>query len=270
MQIIRSLYSIITFFGIDPLRFWGNVQGIGWFWRDYRLFKQKAGSNPAFPIDSFYVLLGDKKDNSGSAKGHYFHQDLLIAQRVFANAPTKHVDVGSRVDGFIAHLASFRPIEVFDIRPLTDQITNIQFRQADLMHLDDQLVNYTDSLSCLHTIEHFGLGRYGDHIDPDGYLRGIENLSKLLKPGGTFYFSTPIGPQRIEFNAHRVFCVAYLLELFQADYELVHFSYVDDRGNLHKHITLTEENISTNLGCRYGCGIFELRKTIQVDIHSKV
>jgi SAM-dependent methyltransferase len=260
MHLLRSLYSVVTFLGIDPLRFWQNMRGLGWFWANYRAFKRKAGSNPAFPIRSFYVLLGDRKDSSGSAKGHYFHQDLLVAQRIFANNPARHVDIGSRVDGFVAHVASFRPIEVFDIRPLADLINNVQFTQADLMQLDEQLVGYTDSLSCLHTIEHFGLGRYGDPIDPNGYLKGLQNLGRILQSGGTFYFSTPIGPQRTEFNAHRVFSVAYLLELFRPDYELLHVSYVDDKGDLHRHINLTEVSIQSNFGCRYGCGIFELRK----------
>lgn len=257
---LRSLYSVLSFLGIDPLRFWQNLRGLGWFWSDYRAFKKKAGSNPAFPIRSLYVLLGDKKESSGSAKGHYFHQDLLVAQRVFANSPVKHVDVGSRIDGFVAHVAAFRPIELFDIRPLADHIEHVQFTQADLMKDDARLANYTDSLSCLHTIEHFGLGRYGDPIDPQGYRKGLESLKRILKPGGTFYFSTPIGPQRIEFNAHRVFSITYLLDLFEPDYELIHFSYVDDRGDLYRHVALTPDTVQANFGCRYGCGIFELTK----------
>ena len=207
MTFLKRLYSFINFFGLDPLRAVQNLSGLGWFWRDYRAYKRLETTNPLFPITRFYLTLGDRKDSSGNAKGHYFHQDLLVAQRVFANAPHKHVDIGSRIDGFIAHVAAFRKVEVFDIRPLTDTIDNVQFTQADLMRVDEHLHHYTDSLSCLHTIEHFGLGRYGDPLDPAGYLKGLESLKHLLRPGGLFYFSTPIGPQRIEFNAHRVFSV---------------------------------------------------------------
>ena len=57
----------------------------------------------------------------------------------------------------------------------------------------------------MHAIEHFGLGRYGDPIDPQGYQRGIYNMTQLLKPGGRFYLSTPIGQERVEFNANWVF-----------------------------------------------------------------
>ncbi len=128
------------------------------------------------------------------------------------------------------------------------------------MQVDERLIDYTDSVSCLHTIEHFGLGRYGDPLDPQGYLKGLQAIRQVLRKGGMFYFSTPIGPQRIEFNAHRVFSVAYLLDMFQTDYDLLHFSYVDDKGDLHKHVDLKPTDVQRNFGCRYGCGIFELRK----------
>ena len=85
-------------------------------------------------------------------------------------------------------------------------------------------------------------------------------MFNILKTNGIFYFSVPIGEQRIEFNAHRVFSLAYLLEMFQNKFEIISFSYVDDKGNLNKNLFLTEELIINNCNCNYGCGIFELRK----------
>jgi hypothetical protein len=67
------------------------------------------------------------------------------------------------------------------------------------------LEGYCDSLSCLHALEHFGLGRYGDPIDPSGFERGLCNMASLLTKGGIFYLSVPIGIDRVEFNANRVF-----------------------------------------------------------------
>jgi hypothetical protein len=75
---------------------------------------------------------------------------------------------------------------------------------------------YCDSLSCLHALEHFGLGRYGDPIDPSGHEKGVRNMAALLKPGGTFYLSTPIGRERVEFNANRVFDPRTILRLAEA------------------------------------------------------
>ena len=121
-------------------------------------------------------------------------------------------------------------------------------------------VECCDSLSCLHTIEHFGLGRYGDPINYDGYILGLNNLHRALKKGGKLYFSVPIGPQRIEFNAHRVFSVSYLLECFDGKFSIDHFSFVDDRGDLHENAMLTEKDAQRNFGCNHGCGIFEMTK----------
>ena len=65
-----------------------------------------------------------------------------------------HVDVGSRVDGFVAHVAAFRPIQVVDIRRLSNTVPNVTFLQADFMStLPDSLVACCDSLSCLHALD---------------------------------------------------------------------------------------------------------------------
>lgn len=152
--------------------------------------------------------LHDRYEEGGAANSEYFWQDLLVARAVHKAKPVKHVDIGSRVDGFVAHVASFREIEVFDVRPISADVPGVVFRQADLMNsasLPTIEGGYCDSLSCLHAIEHFGLGRYGDPIDPQGYQRGIATMAQLLQPGGVFYLSTPIGQERVEFNANWVF-----------------------------------------------------------------
>ena len=134
-------------------------------------------------ITNSQMVLHDYEDNAGSAKGHYFHQDLLVAKLIYENQPRRHIDVASRIDGFVAHVASFREVEVVDIRPLErSKHKNINFVQADLMN--PQNLGETDSLSCLHAIEHFGLGRYNDPIEVDGHLKGIDNLIKLVSNGG--------------------------------------------------------------------------------------
>ncbi len=230
--------------------------------REFAELKWQARKSPhRFPEIHISRYINEKKHRSGTASGHYFHQDLLVARRIFENNPVKHVDVGSRIDGFVAHVASFREVEVLDIRPLGHDIPNIHFRKADLMSLPDGMKEYCDSLSCLHAIEHFGLGRYGDPIDFEGHVKGLANLHTILKRGGSLYLSCPIGPQRIEFNAHRVFSVRYLLSMFDGRFHLKNFSFVDDTGDLHVDVSMTSELIYADCGCSYGCGIFELQKT---------
>jgi hypothetical protein len=160
----------------------------------------------------------------------------------------------------VAHVASFRNIEVLDIRPIPQRSTPaIHFRQADLMQLPEDLRSCTDSVSCLHALEHFGLGRYGDPIDADGHVKGFRSLEAMLKPGGRLHLSVPVGQQRIEFNAHRVFDPHTILELAAPRMECEAFSFVDDAGDLHTDVGIADGSLSTVRRLRYGCGIFEFQ-----------
>ena len=223
------------------------------FRRDRKEWLRQGGK-----ITQNFVFLQDYSDNAGQNKGHYFHQDLLVAKMIHDNNPRRHIDIGSRLDGFVAHVASFREIEVFDIRPLErSKHQNIKFLQADLMN--PLKVSKTDSLSCLHAVEHFGLGRYNDPIDINGHMKGISNLVSMLEKNGILYISFPIGKKdEVHFNAHRVFHPKSIFKnnYIQSHMELVRFDYVDDLGDLH-----INSNIDNTLGkLNYGCGIYTLKK----------
>jgi len=195
--------------GVDPLRFFHSLRGVPKYlidWFNFRKnYKGKMHMTPC---------LFDRYADAGVTKSEYFWQDLIVAQRIFEKGPVKHVDVGSRIDGFVAHVASFRNIEIFDVRPMPTQIPRVTFQKADLMQpLPFEQATYCDSLSCLHALEHFGLGRYGDPIDALGYEKGISNMAHLLKPGGIFYLSTPVGRPRVEFNANHIFDPEQIVKL---------------------------------------------------------
>ncbi len=258
---MKRLASLLGLFGIDLVKGARSVRGLRPYLRNRRALRRQASGRSEFPLGKAYPCLADRYEESGVARGDYFHQDLYVAQLILRNHPRRHVDVGSRVDGFVAHVATFRPIEVFDIRELRTSASNIAFRQRDLMQERPDLDACTDSLSCLHTLEHFGLGRYGDPIDYDGYRKGWENLWRMVEPGGRFYFSTPIGAQRIEFDAHRVFSVPFLMGMIRPRYRVVSFAYVNDAGDLVRDADPEGPGAADSFGCRYGCGIFELVKT---------
>ena len=261
--IIKRIYVSLVRFGINPVVMFKSIIGIPFFIKDILLFqmqKYKSNQRNFFSFGLPFPILDERFEEGGNANGHYFHQDLLVAQRIFEIKPTTHLDIGSRVDGFVAHVASFRKIEVLDLRPTQLEVKNISFKTADLTKVDDSYLNYCDSLSCLHALEHFGLGRYNDPIKFDGYLDGLDSMHKILKQGGKFFLSVPIGEQRVEFNAHRIFSIRYLLRLFKDKYTIDYFSYVDDKGDLHKNIEMNNEEIDKNFDCQYGCGIFEMTK----------
>lgn len=233
-------------------------------WRDLPNFitQIKEFARLGGQIDGVFPILSERSQSAGSASGHYFHQDLLVANFIHKEKPQRHLDVGSRIDGFVAHVAAFMPVDVLDVRPLPPTgHTNIQFVQADLMgEIDPSWTEQYDSISCLHAIEHFGLGRYGDNLDPQGHIKGFQNLLKLLKPGGKLYISFPIAIETvIEFNAHRKFHPLAILN-WPTNGNLIHlkrFDYVDDVGNLHKDASLLTQSLKLN----YGCGIYTFEKS---------
>ena len=77
--------------------------------------KRKFKKTNELPLSN-YPILTDFTDSAGVMSGHYFHQDLVVAQKIFEAQPRRHVNVGSRIDGFVTHVATFRPIEIIDIR----------------------------------------------------------------------------------------------------------------------------------------------------------
>jgi SAM-dependent methyltransferase len=257
---LRRIEELLQSIGLDLVKLLKNLTDLPNFYRKYRELKIQKGQDNLFPFGKLYPRLREWKEQGGTASGHYFHQDLYVAQRIYQNNPRRHIDIGSLVEGFVAHVASYREIEVWDIREINSKVDNIKFSKADLMLLPESLISSTDSISSLHAIEHFGLGRYGDPIDYFGYIKAIENIHAILEKGGRFYFSVPIGPQRIEYNAHRVFSLSYLFKFLSNYFEIEYLSIVDDAGNLHQKIAITPEIIKNNFNCNYGCGIFELIK----------
>jgi hypothetical protein len=254
MRFVKKIYLFLKSWGIDLLIPLNRLKYSSWFRKSRREFNNKGGK-----IDYYKIRRNDFSASAGTNKGHYFHQDLLVASLINQQNPIKHIDIGSIVDGFVAHVASFREINVLDIRPMEQSIhQNLKFNQMDLM--SDQLSpNITDSLSCLHAIEHFGLGRYGDPINPDGHLIGFNSMIKLIRPSGRFYISFPVNSSQTKtyFNAHRVFNFKEILSWQGSEHlSLIRFDLVDDHGDLHTDINIDE----VDMKFEYGCGIYTFNK----------
>lgn len=70
-----------------------------------------------------------------------------------------------------------------------------------------------DAIASFSSLEHSGLGRYGDPLDPNGDITAVRQIYCMLKPGGLFFLGLPTslnGSSYIEFNAHRVYGTARL------------------------------------------------------------
>lgn len=255
---MKKIGIILVTLGVDPRRIISSLLFVPFFLRDfYKLISQSRGSKFKFKMRIFPVL-SDARSQAGIAKGHYYHQDLWYARQIYKERPKCHLDVGSRIDGFVAHILTFMDVIVLDVRKITSKTAGLDFYQADLMDRASVTNLKSESVSCLHALEHFGLGRYGDPVDIDGWQKGLENLSSIVSSGGFLYLSVPVGEQVIEFNAHRVFLPETIVDAMLAlKFEMLDFSYVDDHGDFHEEAKLSEAG-----RCKFGCGCFVFRRVI--------
>lgn len=199
--------------------------------KDLETYK-KLNTRSSFQYDEArkYWIGNDKYAANGQLDYIYFFQDIWAARKIYRTAPKKHYDIGSRVDGFISHLLSFREnITLIDIRPLNLQISGLEYIQADATSLDGIADNSLESVSALHSLEHFGLGRYGDPVDPEACFKAFAAIQKKMAPGGNAYISVPVGEEHVEFNAHRVFYARTIVAAF-SKMDLVEFSVVEGKN----------------------------------------
>lgn len=262
-QIIKFYTLLVTQIGIDPLKLYNTLKSIPYYIKSLVIFKRSfSGKLILFPY------LQDRHEESGAINSEYFWQDLYVAKWIYESNPIKHVDIGSRVDGFVGHVASYREIEVIDVRPIKSNIPNVIFKQGNMM--DENFLNnnnglskeYCDSLSCLHTIEHFGLGRYGDPIDPFGYRKGIINMASLVKKDGIFYLSTPIGIERVEFNANWIFSPFSIINLVESNGFILQ-KFIIYYNGIMKEIDINNTTINQLSKENYNLGIFIFKKLNQ-------
>lgn len=216
--------------------------------------KQYAESNPTrFPIYSanYYPILNEATPNTDFDR-HYIYHPAWAARVLKHINPTKHIDVSS-VLSFCSIVSAFIQTEFYDYRPADLSMSGLFCGKADLtnLHFDD---NSIESLSCMHTVEHIGLGRYGDPIDPDADMKAISELKRVVKPGGSLLFVVPVGVPKLQFNAHRIYSYEMVQEQFQG-FEVKEFSLLTDQGQF-------VQNADSALVARqhYGCGCFWLIK----------
>lgn len=222
--------------------------------KDYLSFFFKKDSRFSLSIFDFYPQIKDKTIKTGFDR-HYVYHTSWAARKVKEFNPETHTDISSLLY-FSGILSTFIPVKFYDYRPADLKLSNLQSEHADLMNLPFE-ESSVQSLSCMHTIEHIGLGRYGDPIDPQGDIKACRELSRVLARNGQLIFVTPVGKSKIEFNAHRIYSFQQVLDLFP-DLTLKEFSLVTDKPEQGDFIenakpTLVEQQ-------KYGCGCFIFTK----------
>jgi SAM-dependent methyltransferase len=207
-------------------------------------------------FSDLYYTTYERFSAAGSASGHYFYQDLWAASYIYKHKIINIVDIGSRLDGFVAHVLPFCRVKYVDIRPLTLDISGFEYTKGSILDLPFG-ASTVKAVSCLHVIEHIGLGRYGDLVDPYGYMKAANEIVRVMAPGGKLILGVPVGVERLCFDAHRVFDPQTVVNIFTG-LELVNFSLISDEGSG----VIEGASFEIARKCDYGCGLFILEKKV--------
>jgi hypothetical protein len=141
------------------------------FENEYQLFRklsEEVGRSLALNRKDLYPCLYDRSPSTPFDR-HYTYFPAWAARVLARTQPPRHVDISSTLN-FASILSAFVPVDFYDIRPAALRLTNLCAGTADLLSLN--FPNETiSSLSCMHVIEHVGLGRYGDDLSPNGDIK---------------------------------------------------------------------------------------------------
>jgi len=247
MQFIRNTYFLLKtlkdFFRCQPFLL---IKRYLWFFRELKNLK-RIGQNSTFKTIEYFPCLFDNLNHT-PLEPTYFFQDSWAAKKIFDLKPTHHYDIGSSAKT-IGILSQFVPITMIDIRPIELELPNLFFKKGSILDLpfEDNSIN---SLSSLCVVEHIGLGRYGDPLDPFGSEKAIKEIKRVLTVDGVVLFSVPVDTEnKIYFNAHRAFTREYILSLF-SDMELLEEKY--------HYGTKMYDNYDSKKG--FGTGLYMFKK----------
>lgn len=223
------------------------------FVRDFLVFRELERAENRFPVrwSDLYPCLDDKTDKT-MFDAHYVYHTAWAARVLAETRPRFHIDISSSLS-FSTIVSAFIPVEFYDYRPADLHLDGLSSKKADLLHLPFESDSIS-SLSCMHVVEHVGLGRYGERLDCDGDIKAIAELKRVLKPGGSLLFVTPIGRPRIEFNAHRVYSYNQVVLYFKG-LSVRQFALIDDQNQFM--IGANPEMASQQ---NYGCGCWWFTK----------
>ena len=215
-----------------------------------------TGRTPRLALDwADRLLCLDDRAATTPFDRHYTYHPAWAARVLAKTKPAKHVDISS-ILAFSATASAFVPMEFYDFRPAQLELSNLAVGAADLTNL--QFADGSiESLSCMHVIEHIGLGRYGDPLDPDGDLKAIRELVRVLAPGGNLLIATPVGRPRIQFNAHRIYDHEAFASYFRP-LELVEFTLIREAADGGGLVRAPSPELVHSES--YACGCFWFRK----------
>jgi len=247
-------FSYLYYFALGIKNTWVNLSFLPGYKREYKQFlKLASNSNQRFEL-SFKNALPCLTDKTTLTPfdSHYIYHPAWAARILVKIKPEFHIDISSTLH-FCSIISAFIPVRFYDYRPAVLNLDNLSSEKGDLTNLPFEN-DSVSSISCMHTIEHIGLGRYGDPLDYDGDIKAINELLRVTKPGGNILFVTPVGKPRIMFNGHRIYSFEQIKTYFN-NCELLDFSLISDAAEMinNANPALVREQV-------YGCGCFWFKK----------
>ncbi len=249
-------YSSLYFVGLGIYKEWGNITQQSSYRNSFKKFKNlsKLSDQPK----RFEVSWDNRRpylyDNTVETPfdHHYVYHPAWAARILAKTKPSEHVDISSTLH-FSTIVSAFIPIKFYDYRPAKLNLKGLSSKRGDLNNLPFETESIS-SISCMHTIEHIGLGRYGDPLDYDGDIKAINELQRVTKTAGDILFVTPVGKPLLVFNAHRIYGYKQIIEAFN-NCQLEEFTLITDEAEI---ITNANEELSDQQ--QYGCGCFWFKK----------
>ena len=230
------------------------------FKKDFRAFAALSSEAEArFPVrwENRLPCLYDKTTATAFDRQYIYHP-AWAARVLSVTKPDEHTDISSTL-AFCTIISAFIPVKFYDYRPAELYLSGLVSEHVDLTALPFESGSLL-SMSCMHTVEHIGLGRYGDPLDPEGDMKAIHELKRVLAPGGTLLFAVPLGKPKLMFNGHRIYSYDQIISYF-AGLDLVQFSLILDDSEAEGFVeNATRERADAQT---YGCGCFWFRKPIE-------
>ena len=257
-RVVRLLLSMLSFIKRLPHKVRRALVLCKQFVTVIKQFRElQSHSEPRFSIawKDRWLHLRDATATTGFDRHYVFH--TAWASRIIAETrPAQHIDIASSLY-FVSSVSAFVPTRFIDFRPADLGLSGLVSEAGTLMQLPFP-DNSLESLSCMHVVEHVGLGRYGDPLDYEGDIKAARELARVIAPGGAMLFVVPVsGEARIQFNAHRIYTYDQVLKLFPG-LDLVEFALIPDDGAKDGLIRHADPKLAAQQ--TYGCGCFHFVK----------
>ena len=154
--------------------------------------------------------------------GQHEHEMYPGIAKIFMNAFLNHFSKKSNV----AVIGSIDPwIESMCLNFGCSSVTTVEYNVPKCSDSRIKVLKYEefakkdspeyDIIVTYSSVEHSGLGRYGDPLNPDGDYETMQTIKRSLKKDGLLFWGAPVGSDALVWNAHRIYGKVRLPYIFK-------------------------------------------------------